>query len=65
MTDRCITREHCCSFTGHRPEKLREPEDRIKALLRDGISEAIADGYWIFATGMAKGAERGIRSDTQ
>ena len=46
-----------CCFTGHRPEKLTEPEDVIRVKLRAAIQEAIADGYTEFITGMARGVD--------
>lgn len=50
-------RMHRCSFTGHRPQKLRRPEAEIKADLETAIKQAIADGYTTFITGMAYGVD--------
>ena len=52
-----IDRQHCCCFSGHRPEKLhRSAEDAIAALTA-AIDRAIAEGYTIFISGMAKGID--------
>lgn len=37
-------RLHRCCFTGHRPEKLKRPEDEIKKGLEDAILKAVHDG---------------------
>ena len=50
-------RQHCCCFTGHRPNKLDYSECEIKALLEIAINNAISDGYVTFITGMAEGAD--------
>lgn len=34
-------RKHRCCFTGHRPEKLAVPEERLAALLEAEIKKAI------------------------
>lgn len=52
-----INRSTCCTFTGHRPEKLTLSEWKIKALLSEGIDNAVADGYDTFITGMARGVD--------
>lgn len=46
-----------CCFTGHRPEKLRRPEQEISAELEREIRRAIADGFTVFITGMARGID--------
>lgn len=46
-----------CCFTGHRPEKLSVPEEKVKKLLRKEIIQAVSDGFTIFITGMAKGVD--------
>jgi hypothetical protein len=38
-------RVHRCCFSGHRPEKLDEPEEQVKAWLSEQIDIAIAAGY--------------------
>lgn len=50
-------RLHRCCFTGHRPQKLRRPETAIKADLETVITQAIADSYTTFITGMAYGVD--------
>lgn len=50
-------RLHRCCFTGHRPEKLKRPEDEIKKGLEDAILKAVHDGYTTFVTGMARGVD--------
>ena len=44
-------------FTGHRPEKLRSSESAVIARLETAISDAIAQGYKTFITGMARGVD--------
>jgi len=50
-------RLHRCCFTGHRPEKLHQPEAFIKVELKKAICQAIADGYTTFISGMARGVD--------
>lgn len=50
-------REHCCCFTGHRPEKLKMSEAELRPQLRKEIETAIADGYTTFISGMARGVD--------
>jgi len=50
-------RKHCCCFTGHRPEKLGMPEQRLRPLLEEAIRQAIQGGFTTFITGMAKGVD--------
>lgn len=50
-------REHCCCFTGHRPEKLTISEARLTALLEAEIKKAIDRKFTTFITGMAKGTD--------
>ena len=51
------TEEKVACFTGHRPEKLTQPETMIKRNLETEIQKAIADGYTTFITGMARGVD--------
>jgi len=50
-------RKHRCCFTGHRPEKLNIPEDRLVPLLEAEIRRAIDDGFTTYITGMAQGVD--------
>ncbi len=50
-------RLHRCCFSGHRPEKLDEPEEQVKAWLREQIDSAIAAGYTTFISGCAMGVD--------
>ena len=50
-------RKHRCCFTGHRPEKLSIPENRLALLLEAEIREAIGSGFTTYITGMAKGTD--------
>ena len=34
-----------CCFSGHRPEKLDEPEENVRNWLSEQIDQAIAAGY--------------------
>ena len=56
MTEQEKRLKRCC-FTGHRPQKLRRPEQEIKKDLESAISEAIASGHTTFITGMAYGVD--------
>lgn len=49
-------RKRSCCFTG-RLEKLTMPEIEIKAALESEIQAAIAEGYQIFISGMARGVD--------
>lgn len=50
-------RRHRCCFTGHRPEKLEQPETVVVEALKKEIRTAIADGFQTFISGMARGAD--------
>ena len=50
-------RLHRCCFTGHRPEKLRRPVAELQSELEKEIRQAIADGYTVFISGMARGVD--------
>ena len=52
-----VKRSSCVCFTGHRPEKLRRPEQLIKNDLETAIREAVSDGLTVFITGMACGVD--------
>ncbi len=46
-----------CCFTGHRPERLNLPEDKVKKWLEEQIDKAIADGYTDFVSGTQRGVD--------
>ena len=50
-------RSHRCCFTGHRAEKLSESPDEIRQWLTAQITNAVADGFLTFITGMAMGVD--------
>lgn len=50
-------RNHRVCFTGHRPEKLQRFESEIKVALEKEIRHAIADGFAVFISGMARGVD--------
>lgn len=50
-------RLHRCCFSGHRPEKLEEPEKTVKNWLSEQIDSAIAAGYTTFISGCAMGVD--------
>ena len=50
-------RLHRACFTGHRPEKLNQPEGVVVKGLTNAIHEAIADGKNVFISGMARGVD--------
>lgn len=56
MTEQEMRRHRCC-FTGHRPEKLTQPEAVIIAGLEKEILNAIADGFTTYISGMARGVD--------
>ena len=49
--------EKVCSFTGHRPEKMKATEAEVKEKLSVAIKDAIAAGYDTFLSGMAPGVD--------
>ena len=57
MATEAEKRMHRCCFTGHRPEKLKAPEGVVTAALEKEIRQAIADGFNVFITGMARGVD--------
>ena len=50
-------RLHRCCFSGHRPEKLDEDPETVKAWLSEQIDAAIAAGYTTFISGCAMGVD--------
>lgn len=50
-------RLHSACFTGHRPEKLTQPETEIVKGLVDEIHRAMEDGLFVFISGMARGVD--------
>lgn len=50
-------RQHCCCFTGYRPETLAEPDAEIIARLEAAIRTAISEGFVTFISGMARGVD--------
>lgn len=50
-------RLHRVCFTGHRPEKLSEPESVVCRKLEDAIRSSVDDGYFVFISGMARGVD--------
>lgn len=57
MPNEAEKRLHRCCFTGHRPEKLKESPEEVKAWLEVQIDKAIADGYTTFISGCAMGVD--------
>ena len=56
MSEQELRRHRCC-FTGHRPEKLEQPEAVVVEALKKEIRTAIADGFQTFISGMARGVD--------
>ncbi len=56
MTEQEKRKKRCC-FTGHRPEKLDQPEAEIIAWLETEIRKAVEDGFVTFISGMARGVD--------
>ena len=52
-----IDMEHAVSFTGHRPERLDMPENKVQEWLETQIRKAINDGYTDFISGMQRGVD--------
>ena len=52
-----IEKEHACAFTGHRPERLNQPEAEVIAWLEKEIERAVEAGYTQFITGMQRGVD--------
>jgi len=50
-------RRYCCCFTGHRPEKLSGLETKAIESLNKEIRIAVADGFQVFISGMARGVD--------
>lgn len=50
-------RLHRACFTGHRPEKLRQPESVVVRGLEAAIKDAISDGKNVFISGMTRGVD--------
>lgn len=57
MPNEAELRLHRCCFTGHRPEKLTQPEAEVIAGLEKEIRTAVADGFTTFISGMARGVD--------
>ena len=57
MLSEAEKRLHRCSFTGHRPQKLRQSENEVKAALEKEILRAITEGFTVFISGMARGVD--------
>ena len=55
--DESELRKYRCCFTGHRPDKLNIPEERLAVLLEVEIKRAIDKGFTTYITGMAKGTD--------
>ncbi len=53
--NKMITKERCCCFTGHRPEKLNVPESLVVQKLDTAICDALEQGYTTFLSGPQKG----------
>lgn len=52
-----VDRKHTCSFTGHRPERLRFPESKVMPWLESEIRKAVSEGYTTFISGMQRGVD--------
>ena len=48
---------HVCCFTGHRPERLDMPEEKVKKWLEEQINKAIEEKYTDFISGMQRGVD--------
>lgn len=52
-----IARDRTCSFTGHRPEKLRRSYEECQQNLCHAIMDAYDAGYRTFISGMSRGID--------
>ncbi len=52
-----LTKRNVCCFTGHRPERLDMPEDKVIGWLDEQIDKAIDDGTNTFISGMQRGVD--------
>ena len=57
MAEIIDSKERCCCFTGHRPEKLIRSEREIRSDLEIEIRNAIDNGYTTFISGMSRGVD--------
>lgn len=57
MRDITGKKEKTCCFTGHRPEKLHEPESEIREALEIKILQAVDNGFDTFISGMSRGVD--------
>lgn len=57
MSEIIYSKECCCCFTGHRPEKLTRTAFDIRHDLEAEIRKSIAEGYTTFISGMSKGVD--------
>lgn len=57
MANEAELRLHRCCFTGHRPEKLKESPEEVKAWLEERIDRAIAGGIVTFISGCGMGVD--------
>lgn len=57
MINESKKKRHRVCFTGHRPEKLNQPESVIIEKLEAAIRQAVADGMNVFISGMARGVD--------
>lgn len=57
MATEAEKRMHRCCFTGHRPQKLTQPESVIRRELEFEIRNSISEGYTVFISGMAQGVD--------
>ena len=55
--DMSIDITKACSFTGHRPERLRFPESKVIPWLEAEIKRAVGEGYTTFISGMQRGVD--------
>lgn len=56
MSNQNLKKYRCC-FTGHRPEKLKIPEEILSTLLETEIQREIEKGFTTFISGMARGVD--------
>ena len=52
-----IARDRTCSFTGHRPEKLKRSYEECLRSLTKAIMDSYDDGFRIFISGMSRGID--------
>lgn len=52
-----LDKSNICCFTGHRPERLDMPENKVIEWLEEQVNKKISDGCTTFISGMQRGVD--------